>query len=399
MSPLLECLAIISLAAWLLVAALACFSVYNVQRDRPPVLVNRQSAATLIIPVRGVPAHLESLWRGICSQTDRPGRIIFAVESRDDPAFEALRALHGGPSSEIVIAGPTVRRSQKVHNLLAALGSLRPDDSIIVFADADIAPDPYWLARLNRGLDDAHIVSGYRWLVPTDNRWATAFICVANSSIATAQRRLWNLAWGGSIAVRRRLLEDLQIERIWDRAVLDDLPLARAVKAQHIGIVGPRDALVQSPASCSWKEAITFGRRQYLFLRMHAPLHWTMAAAVTTIPLIGWVSALSLAPTNTAIAIGVIVVANALDHLRAYFRRRVSRKLWGTNISRRIALLDSWGTPAVLAGHAMIVWSTLFGRTVIWADRVYWTDGSGQVYRLEQLPRSDASGALRTQEV
>ena len=398
MSPF-ECLAIVSLGAWLLVAALACFSVYNVQRDRPPVLLNRQTAAVLIIPVRGVPAHLDALWRGICSQTDRLGRVIFAIESREDPAYEALRSLPGGLPTEIAIAGPTTQRSQKVHNLLAALGRLRPDDSVIVFADADIAPDPYWLARLNRGLDDAHIASGYRWLVPTDDRWATAFTCVANSSVATAQRRLWNLAWGGSLALRRRLLGELEIEKVWDRAVSDDLPLTQAVKARGIRIVGPRDALVQSPASYSWREAITFGRRQYLFLRIHAPFHWAMVAAVTTIPLLGWIAALSLILTNATLAVGVIVVANSLDHLRAYFRRRVSRKLWGTGISRRVAWLDSWGTPAVLAGHALIIWSTLVGRSVTWADRVYWVDRSAEVHQIKQLPGSDASGTLRTQEV
>lgn len=272
-------------------------------------------------------------------------------------------------------------------------------NSVIVFADADIAPDPYWLARLNRGLDDAHIASGYRWLVPTDDRWATAFTCVANSSVATAQRRLWNLAWGGSLALRRRLLGELEIEKVWDRAVSDDLPLTQAVKARGIRIVGPRDALVQSPASYSWREAITFGRRQYLFLRIHAPFHWAMVAAVTTIPLLGWIAALSLILTNATLAVGVIVVANSLDHLRAYFRRRVSRKLWGTGISRRVAWLDSWGTPAVLAGHALIIWSTLVGRSVTWADRVYWVDRSAEVHQIKQLPGSDASGTLRTQEV
>ncbi len=387
------------LGAWLLVATLACFSVYNVQRRRSPVMVDRQTAAVLIIPVRGVPRHLDILWQGICAQSDRPSRVIFSVESREDPAFQALQSLNGGPPIEIVVAGATTRRGQKVHNQLAALRSLHPSDSVIVFTDADITPDAQWLARLIRGLDDAHIVSGYRWMVPTDNRWATTFTCVANSSIATAQRRLWNLAWGGSIALRQKLIEDLQIEKIWDRAVLDDLPLTRAAKARGLRMVGPRDALVQSPVSYSWREAITFGRRQYLLVRMHAPLHWMLAAAATTIPLVGWAVALSLGSTGNPTAIAVIVAANALDHLRAYFRRRVSRKLWGTDIPKRVAWLDSWGTPAVLAVHAMVIWSTLFGRSVTWAGRIYRLDAHQQVYRLKESSKLEQSGTLRARQL
>ncbi len=51
-----------------------------------------------------------------------------------------LRSLTGGLPVEIVIAGPTEKCAQKVHNLVAALKTLRPDDQVIVFADADIVP-------------------------------------------------------------------------------------------------------------------------------------------------------------------------------------------------------------------------------------------------------------------
>jgi len=381
-----DILILVALAAWLSVAALACFGVYNVQRDRAPVAVDRPTGAVLIIPVRGIPANLDALWQGICAQSDRPSRVVFAVESAHDPAHGMLQALRGGPPIELVVAGATAQRAQKVHNQLAALRTLRPGDDVVVFADADIAPDPNWLARLIRGLDPGNMASGYRWMVPTDERWATAFACVANSSIATVPRRAWSIAWGGSMAIHRSTLEALPIEQCWDRAALDDLPLTRAMKARGLRVRAPRDALVQGPASYDWKDAIAFGRRQYLFVRMHTPLHWLAAAGATTIPLIGWVVAVPLAVNGSASALGVIVAANALDHLRAYFRRRVGRKLWGTKMSRRLALLDSWGTPAVLAVHAAVIWSTLLGRKITWAGRIYWLDSRQQVYRVEAAP-------------
>jgi Glycosyl transferase family 21 len=391
-----DILTLMPLAAWLFVAALACIAVYNMQRDRRPPVVDRPTGAVLIIPVRGVPPQLDALWRGICAQTDPPRRVIFSVESAEDPAYQALQSLGNGPPMEIVIAGATIQRSQKVHNQLAALRTLQPNDAVVVFADADIAPDANWLAKLTCRLDDGRVVSGCRWLVPTDERWATAFVCVLNSSVATLPRRgLWNLVWGGSMALRRATIDALDLEKCWDRAASDDLSLSRTIKARGLRAYGPRDGLVGSPASYGWKEAIAFGRRQYLFLRIHAPAYWAVAACGTTLPLIGWAVAVPLAVTGNMVALGVIATAIALDRLRAQFRDRMARKLWGAGIQQRVAWLDRWGTPAYLAVHAMIIWSTLFGRTITWAGRRYTIDRQHNVIGIESVDDTRPSGAAR----
>src|SRR5262245_54423307 len=213
---------IIPLAAWLVVAALSCFGVYITQRARPPVGNSQPEPVVLIIPVRGTPSHLRELWQGICAQTRRPARVIFAIESASDPAGAALRALSGGPPVEIVIAGVATERGQKIHNMLAALGRLEPSDAIVVFADVDIAPAPDWLARLLRELERERLgmTSGYRWMMPADERWSTAFVCVINSSIASAPRdSKWANAWGGSMALRRHTIDALALPALGERAV------------------------------------------------------------------------------------------------------------------------------------------------------------------------------------
>src|SRR5665213_1660030 len=110
----------IVLGAWVLVAAFACFGVYNVQRDRPPLVIAHPTGMVLIIPIRGIPAHFDALWRGICEQTDRPGRVIFAIENAQDPILPVLQALSGGTVVEIVKEGPTTNHEEKVHKQLAA---------------------------------------------------------------------------------------------------------------------------------------------------------------------------------------------------------------------------------------------------------------------------------------
>jgi ceramide glucosyltransferase len=375
---------IIPLVAWLLVAALSCFGVYITQRARPPVDDGQAEPIVLIIPMRGIPPHLRELWQGICAQTRGPLRVIFALESADDPAGAALRALTGGPPVEIVIAGVTTERGQKIHNMLAALDRLKPSDAIVVFADADIAPAPDWLARLLRELETKRLgmTSGYRWMMAADERWSTAFACVINSSIASVPRdSKWANAWGGSMALRRHTIEALALPTLWEHAVSDDLTISRAVRAIGGKVRSPRDTLVPALASYSWRDAVVFGRRQYLFTRTHAPRLWLVAAAATTIPLVGWATALPLALTGNKLAIGTIAIAYALDYMRARKRERIPRKLWGVESHPRVKWLDRWATPAWLALHAAVIWSTLFGRTIHWAGRAYRIDAKQQLVR------------------
>src|SRR5258705_3217688 len=209
------------------------------------------------------------------------------------------------------------------------------------------------------------------------------------SSVATAPRdRRWVYAWGGSMALTRKTVEVLDLPKLWDRAVLDDLTLSRAVRAAAGYVRSPRDVLVRTPASYGWRDGIAFARRQYLFARMHAPRLWLLAAGTTTAPILGWAVALPLAVMGSKIAIASIVIANVFDQMRASFRRRVPRMLWGAEIAPRVALLDRWATPAWVAIHAGIIWSTAFGRSITWGDRTYWIKD-------RRLERIETTGSAR----
>jgi hypothetical protein len=190
------------------------------------------------------------------------------------------------------------------------------------------------------------------------------------------------LTWGGSIALRTDTLPALDLPAVWHRSLLDDLPLGLAARAQGFPVTCPQSLLVPSPTAFSWREAIAFGRRQYLFVRWHSPRHWVLAAAGATLPLVGWAVALPLAFTGNAAAIATIILANILDQLRASLRAQVPVKLWNTNMPWRMALLDRFGTPACLAFHAAIIWSTLIGRSMTWAGRTYLLDNRNNVIRM-----------------
>ncbi len=140
-----DVLPLVAMLAWLATAAIGCYGVHHYQhRLGRTVTADSSAQIVVIIPVRGVPDNLPALWQGLLAQTYAPWRLVFAVESRTDPAFAALSRLAttGRLPVEIIVAGRATDTGQKVHNQLAALATLRPEDGMILFADADIVPPP-----------------------------------------------------------------------------------------------------------------------------------------------------------------------------------------------------------------------------------------------------------------
>lgn len=388
---------LIPLALWLTVSVLSSLAVAaTVHRLRFTHLFVERPAVAVIVPVRGVSANLAALWQALRTQKHQNFRVLFAVESVDDPAYGALAALIGRakrPRTEIVVAGRAKNEGQKVHNQLAALSRIRRHDRIVVFADADILPTRAWLADLVDLVRrrKALIVSGYRWMVPDDRRLSTALACAINDTIASTTRpsRLC-IAWGGTMALRHEALTRIGIRRWLKGSLNDDLQLTRAARVKGSGIHSPPRMLVRSPVSFDWRDFLAFGRRQYVQLRIYAPAHWVLAAVTYTVPIIGWLTALPLAWAGDYFAIGALVAAFALNQVRASVRLRIPRKLWREETDRTVALLDRWATPVLVILNAILIWSTLFSREIRWGGRVYRIEAPQRVRILSDAPDRDA---------
>src|SRR5271155_2181965 len=105
----------------------------------------------LILPATGSLDNLETLLAALGRQSVRARRLIIAVESPDDPAYRRAGRVgknHPGAGDENVVAGVSNRRGQKCTNILAALTRLAAEDRFVVMLDADICPQPWWLAAL-----------------------------------------------------------------------------------------------------------------------------------------------------------------------------------------------------------------------------------------------------------
>jgi cellulose synthase/poly-beta-1,6-N-acetylglucosamine synthase-like glycosyltransferase len=280
------------LALWLVFAATGLVGalVFAHQRRKfgrmlfaPPA---RPSAVAVIVPMKGADGSGARCLAAALAQDYPAYRVIVAVESADDPAHRLARETRGRDDVplKVVVAGMATQRGQKVHNLLAALGALDAQDAIVCFADADALWEPATLSRLVGELlawDEPVLLSGHRRMYPSVAAAGAVLAAAADLPVAAiAKSPRWDIAWGGTMAARREILARIDLPRLWERSVSDDVPLSRALRAGGLNVKLMPDLAVPNPCDFPLGAALNFARRQYAMLRLYAPRHWLFSLAV-----------------------------------------------------------------------------------------------------------------------
>ncbi len=362
--------------------------------DRPDARV------TLVLPLTGPNPRLEGLLDALAAQSLPPCKLIVAVESQDDPAHDRIKAFGGRYATievELVIADLSSLRSQKCTNLLRAIAAL-DDDPYIVFFDADIRPQPWWLAALVAPLTAgrADIVNGYRWPAPQTASFATAIFAGIDRAIATLPRlSLAKAIWGGSLAMTRHSLEALDLPHTIERALTEDLPIG--LRAREIGLrVLTRRALrAPTPLDDRFPDLWRFGRRQYQLIRIYRPGLWTFAAFVVTADLTARLALLltliirGASGITVAALISIAALGSAIVELRSFIGRKLS-------VPDRLSMrwrqhLLTWMIMPLPAVHASVIWGGLITSPVRWAHIRYIVDRRGRVTAVTRRPHSDQS--------
>ncbi|MBM4201048.1 MAG: glycosyltransferase, partial [Gammaproteobacteria bacterium] len=260
--------ALVLVGIGLAIAGLSVLSAVLFLRRLSPPIVVPDATVTLVMALTGPGGGLGQLLRALERQTLRPRRIVIAVESTDDPAFQAV---HGAmPRSampvEVVVAGLAEQAGQKCLNLAAALDRLDASDEFVVFLDADILPQDWWLSALIAPLQRPGygIVAGYRWPTITRSTLGAHLILALDRGIAALPRPRWTQAvWGGSIAMRRETVDRLALAKHFRHRLLDDLTIGELARQAGIPVFYRRVLRVPSPLSYGVSGAWHFGHRQY----------------------------------------------------------------------------------------------------------------------------------------
>jgi cellulose synthase/poly-beta-1,6-N-acetylglucosamine synthase-like glycosyltransferase len=239
---------------------------------------------TVFLPVRGVDDGLRENLNAILNQDYTPFEIIFVTDRAGDPALSVINNARrsftrtAGPAMQIVIAGETQDRGQKVHNLAAGIAHAHRRSEVFVFVDSDARPAKNWLHSLIAPLRDENIgaATGYRWFIPTRARVASHLLSVWNAAIASALGAdgMKNFCWGGSTAISRVTFEKCRVLDYWRGAASDDFAMTRALHDAKLPIKFVPQCLTPSFQDCTWRELIEFTTRQLKITRSYAPHLW-----------------------------------------------------------------------------------------------------------------------------
>jgi hypothetical protein len=367
--------------AWLLTDAVATYGVWHYRRRLSVPLPPAQETprVALLVAIKGVSDTTPRFLEVLCHQQYPAYRVVFTLESTSDPALglieDTRERLAGSRSVEIVIAGLATKRAQKVHNLLAALGTLEDEDRIVVFADADILPSETWLSQLIRpvAIGEVPASSGYRWQLPTDTHWPSLIVAAADLSVATAARSArWNLGWAGSLAIDRATLNQIDLPKVWERAASDDLTLTAALRVRGLKINAPLHVLVPSPVAYDWGDLFQFARRQYLLLRTYAPRHWFLAGWTLCLPALA--AMIALREAFEWWVWGFTLTSLVLLQLRLSLRRQIAELVLPSaaigTASATIAFAR-WAWPLIHTIHLGAFLASAFGQRFTWAGIDY----------------------------
>jgi cellulose synthase/poly-beta-1,6-N-acetylglucosamine synthase-like glycosyltransferase len=238
-----------------------------------------QPKAAVILPCCGVDEKLRETVEALRRQNYVDYQVIFTFESAEDPAYQAVgRWIEGwnSPSAGRVIAESAQGRSQKVHNLLAAVAEVAADREVLVFLDSDAVPGQDWLGHMVAPLQDptVGVATGYRWYTATGGLAAGARCAWNAATVTLLDDERVNFCWGGATAILRRTFEAIDVPGRWSGSLTDDYPITLAARAAGLRIRFVPQALVPSSDRTTLRDFCVFARRQLVITRVYVPRIW-----------------------------------------------------------------------------------------------------------------------------
>ena len=235
---------------------------------------------SIIVPCRGLDEDLQMNLDALFRQNYPQFEILFVIDDEKDEAVKIIEKIfrRDAPNAKIIVAGKAENEGQKVHNLRRAVLETAAESEVFVFADSDARPNGNWLRNLIAPLQDENIgaATGYRWFISKKNTFASQLRSVWNASIASAlgANAYNNFCWGGTLAMRREVFENINMRDEWRGTLSDDFAVTRVLKRENLPIYFVPQCLTATVEDCAFREFLEFSTRQMKITRIYAPHLW-----------------------------------------------------------------------------------------------------------------------------
>jgi cellulose synthase/poly-beta-1,6-N-acetylglucosamine synthase-like glycosyltransferase len=250
--------------------------------------------AAVVLSLRGPDPFLEKTLRALMKVDYPDFTMHFIVDSETDPAKieldKILRELQVEDVSVSILHEPLTTCSLKCSALIQVVRELDPEIEIVAFVDSDAIPHRSWLRDLVAPLSDANIgaTTGNRWFVPERANAGTLVRYVWNVG-GVVQVWLNRITWGGSLAMRREVIERTDMFDGWGHSLFDDAAVCRQLRPHGLRIHFVPGVLMANREEISLGTFMGWMRRQLIAAKSCGP-EWRLVA----------LHAFNLAGTNLA---------------------------------------------------------------------------------------------------
>lgn len=237
---------------------------------------------SVIVPIKGNNPRLEKCLQSLLKQNYPDYEVICTVEGKTDPAIKTINSvIKNNPKAKLVIANACRSCCQKNQNLLTALQHTNHPE-VYVFADADMTVEYDWLKELVLPLSDKKITASSTYFWPHTSSGSLAQLNHAYMNIYTYTLYSYasgffgtSLMWGGSMAIRRKTYEKLEVAKYWSTTAVDDTSLSKLISDHRHRTVLVATALCQAnDAIESIPKTIEWYQRQIMYLKYYRRRIW-----------------------------------------------------------------------------------------------------------------------------
>jgi len=235
--------------------------------------------AAIVLCLKGADESLIECLTGMISQDYPDFQLNIVINTRTDPAVRIVEDFFSNLKLKPKIhflESPQETCSLKCSAIALAVRSLSKRTEVVAFIDDDAVVDEYWLSDLVTPLKDSAIgaTTGNRWYSPTDTCLGALVRKIWNAA-AVVQMQRYDIAWGGSLAMRKDVIDRCQILSKWEQSFCEDTSLTPVLNESNLRLHRVPNLIVENRETSSFVGTFHWISRQLLTVRLHHPA-WPM---------------------------------------------------------------------------------------------------------------------------
>ena len=253
--------------------------------DRVSLSLNKRNLGFIprtcvVMACKGDEPELEKHVEAILTQAYPNYRTIIVTDTVEDPAYPIVNSIlsrHLGEDTHLYNSNCHPKASGKVAALLTAIEKDAGTSEAFAFVDSDATVPPGWLADLVAPLGDDSVgaTTGFRWYFPSRGGFWSHVESAWNASGTNLMfNERYNFPWGGAMAIRTKTMNAIDISRVWNDAVSDDLSLNLALRKHGYRTIFLPQCTVATHNQATVQSFFTWTTRQIALTRAFNRALW-----------------------------------------------------------------------------------------------------------------------------